>query len=120
MDSVARVSDKEVELRLSAPLYDGEYVLTASNVTDTAVEKNALTESYPFTVTGVPHTVAAFFSDNILWIAVGALQFAAVIIFVVATTATIGAGRHRLERRGANCLHGRSYHHYGGHTPDRR
>lgn len=82
--SVARVSDKEVELRLSAPLYDGEYVLTASNVIDTAVEKNALTESYPFTVTGVPHTVAAFFSDNILWIAVGALLFAAVIIFVVA------------------------------------
>ena len=36
------------------------------------------------------------------------------------TAATIGAGRHRLERRGANCLHGRSYHHYGGHTPDRR
>lgn len=84
VDSVARVSDKEVELRLSAPLYDGEYVLTANNVTDTAVEKNALTESYPFTVTGVPHTVAAFFSDNILWIAVGALLFAAVIIFVVA------------------------------------
>lgn len=84
VDSVARVSDKEVELRLSAPLYDGEYVLTANNVTDTAVEKNALTESYPFTVTGVPYTVAAFFSDNILWIAVGALLFAAVIIFVVA------------------------------------
>lgn len=84
VDSVARVSDKEVELRLSAPLYDGEYVLTANNVTDTAVEKNALTESYPFTVTGVPYTVAAFFSDNILWIAAGALVFAAVIIFVVA------------------------------------
>ena len=84
VDSVARVSDKEVELRLSAPLYDGEYVLTANNVTDTAVEKNALTESYPFTVTGVPYTVAAFFSDNILWIAVGALLFAAVIIFIVA------------------------------------
>lgn len=84
VDSVARVSDKEVELRLSAPLYDGEYVLTANNVTDTAVEKNALTESYPFTVTGVPYTVAAFFSDNILWIAAGALLFAAVIIFVVA------------------------------------
>lgn len=84
VDSVARVSDKEVELRLSAPLYDGEYVLTANNVTDTAVEKNALTESYPFTVTGVPYTVAAFFSDNILWIAVGALLFATVIIFVVA------------------------------------
>ena len=84
VDSVARVSDKEVELRLSAPLYDGEYVLTANNVTDTAVEKNALTESYPFTVTGVPYTVVAFFSDNILWIAAGALVFAAVIIFVVA------------------------------------
>ena len=84
VDSVARVSDKEVELRLSAPLYDGEYVLTANNVTDTAVEKNALTESYPFTVTGVPYTVVAFFADNILWIAAGALVFAAVIIFVVA------------------------------------
>ena len=84
MDSVARVSDKEVELRLSAPLYDGEYVLTANNVTDTAVEKNALTESYPFTVTGVPYTVVTFFADNILWIAAGALVFAAVIIFVVA------------------------------------
>lgn len=64
VDSVARVSDKEVELRLSAPLYDGEYVLTANNVTDTAVEKNALTESYPFTVTGAPYTVAAFFADT--------------------------------------------------------
>ena len=84
VDSVARVSDKEVELRLSAPLYDGEYVLTANNVTDTAVEKNALTESYPFTVTGVPYTVVTFFADNILWIAAGALVFAAVIIFVVA------------------------------------
>lgn len=84
VDSVARVSDKEVELRLSAPLYDGEYVLAANNVTDTAVEKNALTESYPFTVTGVPYTVVAFFADNILWIAAGALVFAAVIIFVVA------------------------------------
>lgn len=84
VDSVARVSDKEVELRLSAPLYDGEYVLTANNVTDTAVEKNALTESYPFTVTGAPYTVAAFFADNILWIAVGALVLAAVIIFIVA------------------------------------
>lgn len=84
VDSVARVSDKEVELRLSAPLYDGEYVLTANNVTDTAVEKNALTESYPFTVTGAPYTVVAFFADNILWIAVGALVLAAVIIFVVA------------------------------------
>lgn len=84
VDSVARVSDQEVELRMSAPLYDGEYVLTANNVTDTAVEKNALTESYPFTVTGVPYTAAAFFVDNILWIAVGALACIAVIIFVVA------------------------------------
>lgn len=84
VDSVARVSDQEVELRMSAPLYDGEYVLTANNVTDTAVEKNALTKSYPFTVTGAPYTVAAFFSDNILWIAVGVLVCAAVIIFAVA------------------------------------
>ncbi len=84
VDSVARVSDKEVELRLSAPLYDGEYVLTANNVTDTAVEKNALTEAYPFTVTGAPYTVAAFLADNVLWIAVGALVCAAVIVLAIA------------------------------------
>ncbi len=84
VDSVARVSDKEVELRLSAPLYDGEYVLTANNVTDTAVEKNALTESYPFTVSGVPYTMAAFLVDNVLWIAVGALVCAAVIVLAIA------------------------------------
>lgn len=83
VDSAVRISDKEVELRLPAPLYNGEYVLTADNVTDTAVEKNALTEVYPFTVTGVPHTAAAFFADNALWIAAGAAVCIAAVILVI-------------------------------------
>ena len=83
VESVSRVSGKEMKLLLTSPLYDGKYLLSISDLTDTSIEKNALTGTYSFEITGTPYTAAAFFRDNMPWIAAGILMCIAVAIFII-------------------------------------
>lgn len=84
--SAMHISDSEVVLQLSVPLYDGEYTIDVTNVTDTSAEQNALTESYRFVVDGNPYTAAAFLTDNVLWIILGLVVCAAVIAIIIVGT----------------------------------
>ena len=71
---------------MSSPLYDGTYLLTISNLTDTAIEENTLTDAYSFEVTGTPYTAAAFFRDYALWIAAGVVMCIAVAVVIIVGT----------------------------------
>lgn len=84
--SAMRISDSEVVLQLSVPLYNGEYTIDVANVTDTSAEQNALTESYLLVVDSNPYTAAAFLADNALWIILGLVVCAAVIVVIIVGT----------------------------------